>query len=85
MVIKMKLSWIKYEKDDRSFRLPEALGFDVFKLQDLEQTDNTIKKLIKQNYDTIIISNEVAGFSEDIIKKYQKDKDVKIVISLNKD
>ena len=83
--MKMKLSWIKYEKDTRSFRLQEALGFDVFKLQDLEQTDNTIKKLIKQNYDTIIISNEVAGFSEDIIKKYQKDKDVKIVISLNKD
>ena len=81
----MKLSWIKYEKDTRSFRLPEALGFDVFKLQDLEQTDNTIKNLIQQNYDTIIISNEVAGFSEDIIKKYQKDKDIKIVISLNKD
>lgn len=81
----MKVSWIKYEKDARSFRMPEALGFDVFKLQDLEQTDNTIKKLIQQNYDTIIISNEVAGFSEDIIKKYQKDKDVKIVISFNKD
>ena len=81
----MKLSWIKYEKDTRSFRLPEVLGFDVFKLQDLEQTDNTIKNLIQQNYDTIIISNEVAGFSEDIIKKYQKDKDIKIVISLNKD
>lgn len=81
----MKLSWVKYEKDTKSFKLPEALGFDVFKLQDLEQTDNTIKKLIKQNYDTIIISNEVAGFSEDIIKKYQKDKEIKIVISLNKD
>lgn len=85
MVIKMKMSWIKYEKDAKSFRLPETLGFDVFKLKDLEQTDNTIKKLIKQNYDTIIISNEVAGFSEDIIKKYKKDKDIKIVISLNKD
>lgn len=81
----MKLSWVKYEKDTKSFKLPEALGFDVFKLQDLEQTDNTIKKLIKQNYDTIIISNEVAGFSEDIIKKYQKDKEIKIVISLDKD
>ena len=81
----MKLSWIKYEKDTRSFRLPEALGFDVFKLQDLEQTDNTIKKLIQQHYDTIILSNEVAGFSEDIIKKYQRDKDIKIVISLDKD
>lgn len=81
----MKLSWVKYEKDTKSFKLPEALGFDVFKLQDLEQTDNTIKKLIKQNYNTIIISNEVAGFSEDIIKKYQKDKEIKIVISLDKD
>ena len=85
MVIEMKMSWIKYEKDDRSFRLPEALGFDVFKLQDLEQTDNTIKELIGKKYDTIIISNEVAGFSEDIIKKYQKDKEIKIVISLDKD
>ena len=85
MVIEMKMSWIKYEKDAKSFRLPEALGFDVFKLQDLEQTDNTIKKLIGQNYDTIILSNEVAGFSEDIIKKYQKDKEIKIVISLDKD
>lgn len=81
----MKLSWIKYEKDSRNFKMPEALGFDVFKLQDLEETDNTIKKLISQNYDTIIISNEVAGFSQDIIKKYQKDKDIKIVISLDKD
>lgn len=85
MVMKMKLSWIKYEKDAKSFRLPEALGFDVFKLQDLEETDKTIKNLIKQEYDTIIISNEVAGFSENIIKKYQKDKDIKIVISLDKD
>ena len=85
MVIEMKMSWIKYEKDAKSFRLPEALGFDVFKLEDLEQTDNTIKKLIKQDYDTIILSNQVAGFSEDIIKKYQKDKEIKIVISLDKD
>ena len=85
MVIKMKVSWIKYEKDAKSFRMPEALGFDVFKLHDLEQTDQTIKKLIQNQYDTIIISNEVAGFSEDIIKKYRRDKDIKIVISLDKD
>ena len=42
------------------------------------------KKLVKQ-YDTIVISNEVAGFSEDIIKKYKNNKNVKIVISFNKD
>lgn len=85
MISKMKISWIKYEKDSRSFRLPEALGFDVFKLQDLEQTDNTIKNLIKNDYDTIVLSNDVAGFSEDIIKKYQRDKNIKIVISMDKD
>ena len=81
----MKVSWIKYEKDKKSFRLPQALGFDVFSLQDLEKTDETMKNLIKQNYDTIILSNDVAGFSEDIIKKYKNDKNIKIVISLDKD
>ena len=85
MVIKVKISWIKYEKDKKSFRLPQALGFDVFLLDDLEKTDETMKKLIQQHYDTIVLSNEVAGFSEDIIKKYQKDKDIKIDISLDKD
>lgn len=30
MVIRMKISWIKYDQDKKSFRLPEALGFDVF-------------------------------------------------------
>lgn len=81
----MKISWIKYEKDTKSFRLPQALGFDVFSLSDLEKTDETMKNLIKQDYDTIILSNEVAGFSEDIIKKYQKNKEIKIVISLDKE
>ena len=80
----MKVSWIKYEKDKNSFRLPQALGLDVITLKDLEQTDETMKKLIQEHYDTIILSNEVAGFSEDIIKKYQKDKDIKIVISFSK-
>ena len=81
----MKISWLKYEKDSKSFRLPQALGLDVFSLSDLEKTDETMKNLIKQDYDTIIISNEVAGFSEDIIKKYKNNKDIKRVISLSKD
>ncbi len=81
----MKISWIKYEKDNNSFRLPQALGFDVFSLSDLEKTDETMAKLVKEQYDTIVISNEVAGFSEDIIKKYQKDRNIKIIISIDKD
>lgn len=82
---KVKISWLKYEKDTKSFRLPQALGFDVFSLYDLEETDKVMKQLVKEDYDTIILSNEVAGFSEDIIKKYQKNKNIKIVISLDKD
>ena len=65
----MKISWIKYEKDDTSFKIPEHLGFDVFKLQDLEQTDNKIQQLVKEKYNTIILTNQVASSSQDIIKK----------------
>ena len=65
----MRISWIKYENDKQSFKIPEALGFNVLNLKDPEETDKTIEELIKQNYKTVILSNEIAGFSEDIIKK----------------
>lgn len=81
----MKISWLKYEQDKKSFRIPELLGFDVFCINELEQTDDKMKELVKNNYDTIVISNELAGFSEDIVKKYKKNKEIKIVISLEKD
>ena len=81
----MKISWIKSKSDTKSFKLPQALGFDVFSLKELEDADNMLNELVQKNYDTIIISSEVASFSEDIIKKYPKSKNVKIVISLTKD
>ena len=81
----MKMSWIKYEKDDLSFKVPEKLGFDVFKLIEPEETDNKIKELINKNYDFIIVTSEIAGFSEDIIKKYDKDRNVNIIIARNKE
>ena len=68
----MKISWIKYVNDNKSFKIPEKLGFDVFKLSDLENTDDILKQLIKNKYSTIIISNDVAAFSEDLIKKYAR-------------
>lgn len=81
----MKISWIKYQKDEESFKIPENLGFDVFKLQDLENTDNKIKELIDKKYHTIIVTNEVASFSEDMIKKYKYSTDINIIISPRKD
>lgn len=81
----MKVSWIKYEKDKESFKIPEALGFDVFKLVDPEQTDKKIKELMKQEYKMIVVSNEIAGFSEDIITKYNRDKNINIIIANSKE
>lgn len=68
----MKVSWIKYEKDEKSFKVPELLGYDVWKLKELEKIDETLKYLIDNKYNTIILSNDVAAFSEDIIKKYSR-------------
>lgn len=81
----MKLSWIKYEKDNHNFKLPEKLGLDVFKLNNPEQVDLKIDELIKNKYDAIILSNEIASFSNNIVKKYMKDKEIKIIIARNKE
>ena len=81
----MKISWVKYEKDDESFKMPERLGFDVFKLVELEKTDDKIKELINKRYDTIIVTNEIASFSEDIVKKYSKDRNINIIIARDKE
>lgn len=81
----MKVSWIKYEKDDQSFRMAEALGFNVLRLEEPENTDKTINELINQKYKTIIISDEIASFSEDIIKKYKKNTEINIIIAGKKE
>ena len=81
----MKMSWMKYEKDETSFKIPEKLGFDVFKLEDPELADKKIKELINKRYDTIILTNEIAGFSEDIIKKYSKDRNISIMLAQDKE
>lgn len=80
----MKISWIKLDDDDKNFRVAERLGMEVCRLQNPEEVDNTIKKLIDKEYNTIILSNDMAGFSEDIIKKYDKNKNINIIISPRK-
>lgn len=77
----MKISWIKQENDNKSFITAEKLGLNVCKLENPEDVDSVIKQLINDNYKTIILSNEMAGFSEDIIKKYQNDSKVNIIIT----
>ena len=80
----MKISCIKSNKDNTSFRILEKLGINVFSINELEKTDKKIEELIKKNYKTIIISNEIAGFSEDIIKRYNKTNNINIIIAASK-
>lgn len=83
----MNISWIKGSNDKKSFKIFESFGMDVYKVNDLEKTDEKIKELVDKKYTTIVLSNEVAGFSQDIIKKYNKIENVNIIIapSHNKD
>ena len=77
----MKISCLKSTQDIKNFKFIEKLGFEVVKLDNQENVDQKIKELIENKNDTIVITQELAGFSEDIIKKYSKNKDVKIIIN----
>lgn len=83
MVIYMSISWLKGSNDKKSFKIFESFGMDVYKVNDLEKTDEKIKELVDKKYTTIVLSNEVAGFSQDIIKKYNKIENVNIIIAPN--
>lgn len=81
----MKISWLKLENDSKNFRIPANLGMAVFSVNNTENVDNKIDELIKSNYNTIIVSNDVAGLSEKINKEYLYSKNVNIVISRDRD
>lgn len=80
----MKWSWLRAKNDDVNFRFQKNIGMDVYEIDDLEKTDELISKLVDKKYNTIVLSNEVASFSSDIIKKYQKDDSINIIIARNK-
>ena len=80
----MKMVWIKRENDDRNFRIQEKLGLKVIDLENPEDIDEKIKELIKDKYRTIFLSNDIASFSEDIIKKYNNNESINIIIAKRK-
>ena len=77
----MKVSWIKTKDDEKSFKVFQNLGFDVYALEEPEETDKKIEELINDDCKIIILSNEIAAFSSDIITKYNKQDDISIIIS----
>ena len=80
-MIILKLVCIKAKKDDKSFKIFKTLGAKVYELEDLEKTDLQIRQCVKDDYDTILISEELANFSGDIITKYKKNKAINIIIT----
>ena len=79
----MKISFIKYEKEENYF-VPKLLGMSVTEIKIPEEIDDKIEELKNQNYTTIVISNELASFSEKIINKYKYDNGLNIIITPTK-
>jgi len=77
----MKVSWIRGKDDNESFKILKNLGFDVYNMEEPENTDKKIEELINNDYKIIILSNEIAAFSSDIITKYQNQDEISIVIA----
>lgn len=79
----MKISFLKYYKDKESFNMLQKLGMDVYEVKEPEQIDNIIENLKQEKYTSVVIPNDLASFSENIISKYQNDNNFNIVIIPN--
>ena len=80
----MKFIFIKSKADIDGFKFFQKLGMKIYNIDDLENTDKIIAKMVNKDYKTIFLSNEVASFSEDIIKKYKTNQEILIIIAPNK-
>ena len=80
----MKISFIKY-KEEENYQIPKIFGMKVEEIQEPEQVDEKIEELKKQKYTTIVIPNELASFSQNIISKYKNDASLNIIITPSKE
>ena len=80
----MKISYIKSIHDNDSFKFFKNIGMNGIELEDLENVDRVLGQLIDQQYKTFFITNEVAGYSQDLFKKYYNSKDINIIIARTK-
>ena len=62
----------------------KEIGANVIELDNPENIDNEIETLYQNNYKTIVITNEVASFSDDLIKKYNTLQNISIIIAPKK-
>ena len=79
----MQISFIKYEKEN-NYQIPKVFGMNIEEIKEPEEIDEKIEELKKQKYTTIIMSNELASFSEKIVNKYKYDNTLNIIITPGK-
>ena len=75
----MKISYIKSIRDNTSFKFFKNIG-----MNGIENVDKVLQNLIENDYKTFFITNEVAGHSQDLFKKYYNSKDINIIIAKTK-
>ena len=80
----MKVSFIKYKNDSKSYKMAKGLGMDVFEIDSPELIDKKIEELEKDEYTTIFIPNNLACFSEQIYSKYKYKENIRIILTPSK-
>lgn len=76
----MKIAFIKYEKGN-NYKIPKLFGLEVEEIKEPEQIDKKIEELKEKHYTTIVIPNELASFSENVINKYKYNNAINIIIT----
>ena len=76
----MKISFLKI-KDSENYKMMKGLGFDVCEIEKPDDVDLKMKELKENKYTTIVLSSDLASFSEDLISKYKEDSSISIIIT----
>lgn len=79
----MKISFLKYYKNKETFQFAKRLGLDILEIQEPEKIDKVIDHLKEKHYDTIVMEDELASFSENMVYKYKNDNAINIIILPN--
>lgn len=76
----MKTSFIKNANDKNNYAIAKGFGIEIFEIDNPENIDNKIDELVQEQYRTIIIPDDLASFSQNIIEKYSHNTNTNIVI-----
>lgn len=74
MVIYMSISWLKASSDRKSFKIFESFGMDVYKINDLEKTDEKNKRTSRQKLYNYCSFERSSKFFRRYYKKIQQNR-----------